>query len=384
MQQHPAFWIDVGGTFTDCLLRAPDGRITPFKLLSSGIFKATVAESTHQSTTIRCQGLSQAPRDFFAGFTVRSTAIINSSQPASDAPATITVRAFDPATQTLELDRPVSLPAQATFDLHGVEEAPVLAIRWLLGKSSSDAIGPIRLLLGTTRGTNALLERNGARCDLVMTVGLTDSLRIAFQNRPRLFDLHVRKPNDLFETVIAAQERISATGDIVLSLDEAKLEADLLASRARGVQSLAICLMNAYRNPEHEVRAKRIAERVGFTHISLSSELSPSQKLIPRGDTTVVNAYLSPIIANYVTSIRHSLPEADFRLMTSAGGWCKPNDSSAKTVCYRVLRAALLEWRMWRARRDSSRLSALIWVAPAPILAGLISPAMTVRSSAGR
>ncbi len=304
----PAFWIDVGGTFTDCIARWPDGSIRVHKLLSTGVYKGRAGPGSAAST-LRDPGRGDDPPGFFAGFTLRMRG------------ETRTVVRFDASAGDLGLDAPFDPPPQTgeVYELFSGEEAPITGIRRLLGLALSDPVGPVSVRLGTTRGTNALLEHTGARCALAVTRGFADVLRIANQDRPRLFDLQVQKPVPLYEETVEIAERIASSGEVLLPLDEDAARRDLEAVRSRGVASLAVCLLNGYANPAHEKAVGRIARELGFEQVSVSTDLAALPKIVSRGDTAVVDAYLSPVIRDYVSSIRRGAPEARIRLMTSAG-----------------------------------------------------------------
>src|SRR5690606_12574720 len=180
---------------------------------------------------------------------------------------------------------------------------------------------PVDVRLGTTRGTNALLERKGARTAFVTTRGFADVLRIGNQDRPRLFDLAIQKPEPLFALVVEVKERLDADGNVVTPLDPDAVRQQLVALKSEVIDSLAICLLHAYRNPAHEQLVARIAAEVGFDEISTSSEVAPRIKFVSRGDTTVLDAYLNPVLRQYVQRIERSLGNsATLKLMTSAGG----------------------------------------------------------------
>ena len=174
--------------------------------------------------------------------------------------------------------------------------------------------------MGTTVATNALLERKGERTLLVITRGFHDALRIAYQNRPKLFTRRIDLPALLYEDAIEVDERIGAHGDVVLPLDEAKATRDIEAAFARGFRSVAIVLMHGYRFPQHEQRLGALARRSGFTQVSVSHEVSPLMRLVSRGDTTVVDAYLSPILRRYVDQVAGLLPGVRLQFMQSSGG----------------------------------------------------------------
>ena len=220
------FWIDRGGTFTDVVMRTPDGGLKTHKLLS-------------------------------------------------DNP-----------------ERYVDAALQGIRDLLGISsEAPIPA-------ADIEAIK-----MGTTVATNALLERKGDRTTLVISAGFGDALRIGYQNRPRLFDRHIVLPEMLYEQVIEVTGRISSSGDELQELDRESVTIDLQAAYDKGIRSAAIVFMHGYRFPAHEQAVAAIARAIGFSQISVSSEVSPLVKLVSRGDTTVVDAYLSPILRRYVDGI---------------------------------------------------------------------------------
>ena len=217
------------------------------------------------------------------------------------------------------------------YELDTGEEAPVLAIRNVLGLLPGDPLPPVSVKLGTTRGTNALLTRTGARTAFLTTRGFADVLLIANQDRPRLFDLDIRKPEPLFETVVEIDERIDAEGRVLVSPDEDAIRRDLTELHKTGVESIAICLLHAFANGEHERIVERIACETGFTEISTSSRLSPLIRIVSRGDTTVMNAYLNPILRDYVGRIRRQLgPDSTLRMMTSSGGLVDANSFIGK------------------------------------------------------
>ena len=316
------FWIDVGGTFTDCLARDPDGAIHTHKLLSNGVYKGRVAEGSTREA-LRTDDRSDDPPGFFDGYRL---SLAPGRSERDGRPVTGDIEAhvarFDPAQGLLKLDRPLPFDPEpgALYELSSGEEAPVVGIRWLLGKRLGEPIGPVAVRLGTTRGTNALLEKQGAPTAFVTTGGFLDVLRIANQNRPRLFDLNIRKPADLYRAVVELDERIDKDGVVLDPLDPDEARRLLEPLLDQGITSLAICLLNAYRNGAHEEIVARVAEELGFTQVSVSSRLTPLPRIVPRGDTTVVDAYLTPIIHDYVRGIRAKLPEASLKLMTSAGG----------------------------------------------------------------
>ncbi|MBV8457775.1 MAG: 5-oxoprolinase, partial [Acetobacteraceae bacterium] len=213
------FWIDRGGTFTDIVARAPDGRLSTHKLLSEN-------------------------------------------------------------------------PGR-------YRDAALAGIRAVLGVAGDVPI-PGSLIdsvkMGTTVATNALLERKGERTLLVVNRGFADALRIGNQARPRLFDLAITLPTMLYEEVVEIGGRVSVDGQEIEPLDEAGTRAALAAAGARGISACAIVLMHAWKYPAHEERVAELAREAGFTQVSASHAVSPLLRMVPRGDTTVVDAYLSPIL----------------------------------------------------------------------------------------
>ena len=202
-------------------------------------------------------------------------------------------------------------------------DAAVAGIRHLLGLEPGQAVTPEIVecvKMGTTVATNALLERKGEPTLLVTTAGFRDALRIAYQNRPHLFDRHIRLPELLYAAVVEAQERMDAYGQVVEPLDEAALREALIRHHGEGIRSVAIVFMHGYRYTAHEVSAARVAREVGFTQVSTSHETSPMMKFVSRGDTTVVDAYLSPILRRYVEQIASEMPGVKLFFMQSSGG----------------------------------------------------------------
>ena len=202
-------------------------------------------------------------------------------------------------------------------------DAAVAGIRHLLGLSASEPVSAELVecvKMGTTVATNALLERKGEPTLLVTTHGFRDALRIAYQNRPRLFDRRIVLPELLYSAVVEAQERVGAQGEVLQPLNEALLEKELLAHYQRGLRSVAVVFMHGYRFTDHEKAAARIAKDVGFTQVSTSYETSPMMKFVSRGDTTVVDAYLSPILRRYVEQVAGEMPGVKLFFMQSSGG----------------------------------------------------------------
>ena len=203
------------------------------------------------------------------------------------------------------------------------EDAAVQGIRDLLNIGTSEPIPADRIdaiKMGTTVATNALLERKGEPTVLVITKGFKDALRIGYQNRPDIFAREIILPELLYQDVVEANERVTASGDVLVAVDIVEVQIGLQAAYDAGYRSVAIVLMHGYRYPEHEKKIRDRAKEIGFTQVSSSHEVSPLMKLVSRGDTTVVDAYLSPILRRYVDRVASSVGDARLMFMQSNGG----------------------------------------------------------------
>ncbi|MGA0392689.1 MAG: hydantoinase B/oxoprolinase family protein [Rhodospirillales bacterium] len=200
-------------------------------------------------------------------------------------------------------------------------DAAVQGIKDVLGdncKNSADMIDAIKM--GTTVATNALLERRGEPVVLAITQGLKDQLRIGYQNRPKIFARHIELPEMLYTNVIEVEERVSAKGEIICALNVDTTKQSLEKIYASGIRAIAVVFMHGYRYPDHERQVADLARDIGFTQISVSHRVSPLMKLVARGDTTVADAYLSPILRRYVDSVAAALGETRLMFMQSNGG----------------------------------------------------------------
>ena len=202
-------------------------------------------------------------------------------------------------------------------------DAAIAGIKAVLGVALDAPIPPgliDAVKMGTTVATNALLERKGDRTLLLVNVGFADALRIGNQARPRLFDLKIVLPSLLYEEVAEIPGRVDVAGVEIEAFDEAVARIALASARARGIASVAIALMHAWKYPAHEQRLAALAREAGFTQVSASHEVSPLLRLVPRGDTTVVDAYLSPILRRYVDQVASELQGVRLFFMQSNGG----------------------------------------------------------------
>ena len=203
------------------------------------------------------------------------------------------------------------------------EDAVIQGIRDIIGLTVNEPI-PYQTIevvkMGTTVATNALLERHGDRVVLLITKGFKDALRIGYQNRPNIFAQEIILPTMLYEQVIEVDERYDAHGHELVSVNIDQAKQDLQTVYHTGIRSCAIVFMHSYRYPFHEQQIAKIAQEIGFTQISVSHQVSPLMKLVSRGDTTVVDAYLTPILRRYVNQIASHLPQVKLMFMKSDGG----------------------------------------------------------------
>ena len=295
--------VDTGGTFTDCLATDSDGHTHRRKVLSNGTLRGTVLDQLNP-TTLRISTNWGLSRDVLRGFTFR---FLGETE-------TAVVESFDPTERLLILHAPCSpLPANQGFELTAHEEAPVLAARLVTQTALGEPFPPVAMRLGSTKGTNALLEGKGAKVTFFVTKGFADLLRIGDQSRPDLFSLSARRPDPLHAEVLEVDEQITANGEVLEPLKPATDNPQLTTGN-----SIAICLKNAYQNPVHE---RQVAEalREKFRFVSVSTELSPQIKFLARAETTVANAYLAPVIHDYLDGIRRQMPSGSLHVMTSAG-----------------------------------------------------------------
>ena len=324
-------WVDVGGTFTDCILPDVDGSLRVHKLLSSGRYAGRVGPKSTCDAILDERRRADPPA-FFVGWNLHlctsapaGSADRQGANHGSSPPLARRIVAFDAERGRLRIDPPLaSAPSPGTrYEIECGLEAPLCGARWLLRRGLHESLADVELRLGTTRGTNALLERRGARVLLVTTRGFGDALRIGYQDRPRLFDLHVRKAAPLFERVLEVDERIASDGTVLAALDESAVAAELDALRRAGFSAAAIVLLNSYRNALHEERLAQLARGAGFSFVARSAEIAPLQGLIARGQAAVIDAYLQPALRDYLMRLENGLDrERGGRLlvMASTGG----------------------------------------------------------------
>ena len=294
-------WIDTGGTFTDGLALDSDYHLHRTKVLSSSQLRGQLV-----SGKLKAPWLT-AP--IFDGYTLR---VIETGE--TDKVASLAVDG------SLITYGSASLPKLSTVELFTGEEAPVLATRLLTQTPLSQPFPLLDMRLGTTKGTNALLERKGGRVALLVTKGFKDLLVIGTQQRPNLFQLAVPPADVLYDSVLEVDERITADGQPLVPLADDCIAGLVDKLRQLKPDAVAVSLLNAYRNPIHEQQLRNALTQSGFIHVICSTDISTSPQYVSRTQTTVVDAYLTPVMRAYINNVRQQLGDQNVvRIMTSAG-----------------------------------------------------------------
>ena len=317
-------WIDVGGTFTDCYLAPPIGPRQRIKVLSTGLVPISLTR-TDSPTIVVSPELAGEVDTFWVG------ARLGCYDAAKQLVGTLDIVNFT-SDGRLTSREPIP-PSAQHFELDAGLEAPVLAVRRLLKCPLPQKLPKLNVRMGTTRGTNALLTKRGAKVALAITQSLEDLLLVGDQTRPKLFELAIVRDETLVAETLPIVERLDASGGVLLKLDESAARQALQSALAAGCESLAICLMHSYRHPEHELRIERLAREAGFQHISRSSALAPLIEIVARARTTVVDAYLGPIVRQYLARLADQFGGANnvhLQVMTSAGGLVEWSEMAGK------------------------------------------------------
>lgn len=296
-------WIDTGGTFTDCIAVDPSGHIHRIKVLSKGCLRGRILRKINPHVYHFEANWNYAP-SLLEGYTFKV--------PENREKSKLVAINFKDHTLVIEDNR--SSLTGYDFEISTGEEAPVLAARLITGTSLYAPLPPMDVRLGTTRGTNALLERKGAKTVLYVTKGFKDLLRIGTQQRPDLFQLNIPEPVMLYGEVVEVGERMDAGGSVVTELQ-------IPAKPPGEFESAAVSLLHSYLNPAHEEKLGNWLKEKGQPFVSLSSALSPAVHYLRRTQTAVVNAYLSPVLDRYLGAIQKSIgPQSRLKIMASSGG----------------------------------------------------------------
>ncbi|HZY79165.1 MAG TPA: hydantoinase B/oxoprolinase family protein [Cyclobacteriaceae bacterium] len=313
-------WVDTGGTFTDCIATDPEGRVSRLKVLSNGTLRGKVLTQL-SADTLAVQINWPVQHDIYSGYTISQTS----------RSGTAIIKSVDVEKGFVTLQHPSKQRwAGETIEISTHEEVPVFAARLLTSTTLAAKFPRIEMKLGSTRGTNAILEKKGARTALLITKGFKDLLVIGNQQRPDLFALHVIKEDQLYTDVIEVDERLASDGSVITPCGDQQFKGIIDRLRKKKIESVAIAFLNSYKNPVHEQLAGKKLKKAGFQFVSTSHELSQQIRILQRTETTVANAYLAPIIHNYIGRILNGLPGAELKVMTSAGGLANASEFHPK------------------------------------------------------
>ncbi|MCH2149931.1 MAG: hydantoinase/oxoprolinase family protein, partial [Phycisphaerales bacterium] len=320
------FWrvaVDTGGTFTDVVLQSPAGICTRRKLLSTGVIRTRIQSIDGNNVTLH---MPEGTEDDFAGFQMRRVGA---------RPADAAVESCD--ANVLRLDDASVFAPDDLVDLSTGESAAVLGIRLGTKTRMPSSVPATELRLGTTRGTNALLEGRHAQTAFFTTRGFADLLRIGNQQRPDIFAMPVILPAPIHAQCIEVDERCASDGTVLRALDEKELRRTASAALQSGCSAAAVAFLHAWRNDEHERIAKSILLECGFKDVSISSELSPTIRIVPRAQAAVVDASIAPVVGSFLHQVRSELQSEsgklqspDVLVMGSGGGLTPSRQFHAK------------------------------------------------------
>ncbi len=312
--------VDTGGTFTDCIAQSPAGKVEFIKVLSSGRIGGKVVGYSNNKLTLTLKSklvtnLFKGYKCVFPSLNYQNLILNNDGQ------------------DQFELEEPIPEEydiINTIVYLTANEEAPILAARLATNTPLDESLPKLLFRLGTTKGTNALLEGKGSATTLIVSKGFKDLLAIGTQQRPELFAINIIKRKSLTNTIIEVDEFIDANGQVETSLNAETINKCIDKLLISESESIAISLKNSYQNPQHEVAlAKAIKSRTSH-QVTCSAILYPAIKYLMRTETVVVNAYLSPILHEYFDNIASYIEKENIRVMTSAGALAKLDSFNAK------------------------------------------------------
>lgn len=306
----------MGGTFTDCIAASPEGKTIRIKVLSSSALRGTILQKTGPGEFL-FRHKWPVKEEIFTGYHL--------TFPAFPEWGRFKVASISPQEHTLRLEKDIEAgDGEIDFEIGTDEEAPVLAARLATLTPPGQTLPPMDMRLGFTKGTNALLEKKGAKTTLLITKGFADLPLIGTQQRPHLFQLDIPPPIQLYQQVIEVNERLDASGKVLIPLDNSEIQRIITVLRDTHTESIAVALLHSYRNPAHEIALGQALREAGFRFVSLSHILFPAIKLLPRTQTALVNAFLAPLLDDYLQRIASALQEggstSTLLIMTSAGG----------------------------------------------------------------
>jgi 5-oxoprolinase (ATP-hydrolysing) len=305
-------WIDTGGTFTDCIAHDPDGHRYSLKVLSKSALRGRIIKQI-DSTKYKIIVHWSEFQNIFKGYDFKILGINHRS---------VKIETTDFSKNILDLNKPigVKLGDFVDFEISSGEEAPILASRLVTGTPLDKALPPIQMRLGSTIGTNALLERKGANTLLLVTKGYKDLLLIGNQQRPNIFSLQIPNKNPFYTRVEEIAERISSKGKLIDPINESEISSLINSIEEDNIESIAISFLHSYLNPEHEQKILQKIKNTGFQYVTSSFDIAPVINYLNRTETSTVNAYLEPKVRSYLKKVFENLDKGELRVMTSAGG----------------------------------------------------------------
>lgn len=307
-------WIDTGGTFTDCIAGSPSGETSKVKVLSSSRLRGRLLKKLAPRQFLFSQQW-RVTKDIFQGYDFFLL---------GEQSTFVKIESINFQENILTLSEDLTFDDEIGFEITAHEEAPILAARLATQTALNQPLPPLTMRLGSTKGTNALLEKKGAKVAFLVTKGFKDLAYIGTQQRPHLFQLNIPEPELLYTHVIEVDERLDAQGNVLKTLSESEINRIIEKLHELKPEAVAVTLLHAYRNPIHEQKLGIALTQAGLDFVSLSQELTPSIKMLPRAQTALSNAYLSPVIHGYLQRIRTKIPvlqnAVNLLVMTSAGG----------------------------------------------------------------
>ena len=316
MKKSWKIWIDTGGTFTDCMAIDPVGNLQRIKILSSGRLRGKIISNNHKELKVDISW--PVTNDIFNGYQLKLSNNKKHSAPFAGKRFSIASTHLD--SNLIVLNHDPGALSNIDFEIYSGEEAPIVASRLATKTSLNLSLPKIDMRLGSTKGTNALLEKKGCKVAFIVTKGMKDLLEIGTQQRPDLFALNVIKNPPLYAEVFELDERINSKGKVIKSIEKPSIEKLMSDVKKSGVKAISIALMNSYQNPKHEVIVCNKLKELGFQYISTSSSLAKEIGILSRAQTSIVDAYLSEIIEEYLSAVRSKMDQGSLKIMTSAGG----------------------------------------------------------------
>ena len=305
-------WIDTGGTFTDCIAHDPKGNRSRLKVLSKSALRGRIIRQTSASTfSVKINWDTE--KNIFKGYDFKILGYFHK-------PLKISYIDFSGKSITVDTHLDIELQDFPDFEITAGEEAPILAARLVTGTPLNKELPRINMRLGSTIGTNALLERKGAQTSLIVTSGFKDLLLIRDQQRPDIFSLNIPDKKPLYKNAHEVKERMSAKGFCIKKLDESIINSIIEKLHKNKSESIAISFLHSYINPDHEKILSHKLKEAGFKYITSSASIAPVINYLNRTETATVNAYLDPKVRQYLLKVFESILDGGLKVMTSAGG----------------------------------------------------------------